>query len=51
MGFKRRLPQDPGRTHHPPEFSEDEVTEVVTALTADAPDLLDVLRRRVKQFH
>ncbi len=45
MGFKRRLPQDPGRTHHAPEFSEDEVTEVVTALTADAPDLLDVLRR------
>ncbi len=45
MGFKRRLPQDPGRTHQAPEFSEDEVTEVVTALTADAPHLLDVLRR------
>ncbi|WP_184715518.1 hypothetical protein [Caulobacter sp.] len=45
MGFKHRLPQDPGRTHQAPEYTEDEISEVVEALAANAPDLLDVLRR------
>jgi hypothetical protein len=45
MGFSRRLPQDPGRTHHAPEFTDDEISEVITALKADAPEVLAVLER------
>ena len=45
MGFKRRLPQDPGRTHHAPEYTDDEIAEVITALTTGAPEVLAVLTR------
>lgn len=48
MGFTRRLPQDPGRTHQAPEYTADEVSEVVAALKADAPDLLAVLEREAQ---
>lgn len=48
MGFKHRLPQDPGRTHQAPEYTADEIAEVITALTADAPDLLALLEREAK---
>lgn len=49
MGFTHRRPQDPGRTHQPPEFTDDEVAEVIAALSADAPDLLDVLKRQARE--
>ena len=45
MGFSRRLPQDPGRTHHAPEYTDDEVSEVIAALRAYAPEVLAVLER------
>jgi hypothetical protein len=48
MGFKRRLPHDPGRTHQAPEYTAEEISEVVAALTADAPDLLGLLEREAK---
>lgn len=48
MGFSRPRPQDPGRTHQAPEYTDDEVSEVIAALTADAPDLLAVLEREAK---
>jgi|GEM_PF-2585993 len=48
MGFSRRLPQDPGRTHHAPEYTDDEVSEVIAALRADAPEVLAVLEREAK---
>lgn len=49
MGFDRRLPQDPGRTHHAPEYTDDEITEVIAALTADAPEVLAVLERQARE--
>lgn len=48
MGFDRRPPLDPGRSRHVPEFTEDEVSEVVAALRAEAPDLLAVLEREAR---
>ena len=48
MGFDRRPPLDPGRSRHVPEFTADEVSEVVDALRADAPALLAVLEREAK---
>lgn len=48
MGFNRRPPLDPGRSRHAPEFTEDEITEVVAALRAEAPDLLAVLEREAR---
>lgn len=48
MGFSHRLPQDPGRTHQAPEYTADEVSEVIAALTADVPELLAVLEREAK---
>ncbi len=48
MGFSRPRPQDPGRTHQAPEFTDDEVSEVIAALSAEAPDLLAVLEREAR---
>ena len=48
MGFDRRPPLDPGRSRHVPEFTAAEVDEVVDALRADAPALLDVLEREAR---
>lgn len=48
MGFSRRRPQDPGRTHQAPEYTAEEISEVIAALTADAPELLAVLEREAK---
>jgi len=45
MGFSRRPPLDPGRARHVPEYTADEVSEVVAALTTDAPEILAVLER------
>lgn len=49
MGFDRRLPQDPGRARHVPEYTDDEVSEVIAALTADAPEVLAVLERQARE--
>ena len=49
MGFTHRLPQDPGRTHHAPEYTDDEISEVIAALTADAPEVLAVLERQARE--
>jgi hypothetical protein len=49
LGFDRRLPQDPGRTHHAPEYTDDEIAEVIAALTADAPEVLAVLEREARE--
>jgi hypothetical protein len=49
MGFTHRLPQDPGRTHHAPEYTDDEIAEVIAALTADAPAVLAVLERQARE--
>lgn len=48
MGFDRRPPIDPGRARHVPEYTADEVSEVVAALTADAPEILAVLEREAR---
>lgn len=48
MGFNRRPPLDPGRARHVPEYTHDEVAEVVAALRADAPALLAVLEREAR---
>lgn len=48
MGFSRRPPIDPGRARQAPEYTEDEISEVLAALTADAPELLAVLEREAK---
>ena len=48
MGFSRPRPQDPGRTHQAPEYTDDEVSEVIAALSADAPDLLEVFGRQAR---
>ena len=48
MGFSRRPPIDPGRARQAPEYTEDEIAEVLAALTADAPDLLALLTREAK---
>jgi len=45
MSFTRRPPLDPGRARHVPEYTDDEVSEVFDALTADAPEILAVLER------
>lgn len=49
MGFDRRLPQDPGRAHQAPEYTDDEIAEVIAALTADAPEVLAVLDRQARE--
>lgn len=49
MGFSRRLPQDPGRTHHAPEYTDDEIAEVIAALTTGAPEVLAVLEREARE--
>jgi hypothetical protein len=48
MGFSRRPPIDPGRARHVPEFTDEEVAEVIAALRADAPELMAVLEREAK---
>lgn len=48
MGFERRPPIDPGRARQAPEFTDDEVSEVVAALKADAPEILAVLAREAR---
>jgi hypothetical protein len=48
VGFSRRPPLDPGRVRHVPEFTADEVSEVRTALMADAPALWAVLVREAR---
>jgi hypothetical protein len=49
MGFDRRPPLDPGRSRHVPEFTDDEVAEVIAALRADAPELVAVLERQARE--
>jgi hypothetical protein len=48
MGFSRRPPIDPGRARQAPEYTEAEISEVMAALTADAPDLLALLEREAR---
>ena len=48
MGFNRRPPIDPGRARHVPEYSAEEVSEVIAALTVDAPEMLAVLAREAR---
>ncbi len=48
MGFTRRPPIDPGRARQAPEYTDAEIAEVIAALRADAPDLLDVMTREAK---
>lgn len=48
MGFSRRPPIDPGRARQAPEYTDAEIEEVIAALRADAPDLLDVLAREAR---
>lgn len=48
MGFSRRPPIDPGRARQAPEYTEDEIAEVIAALEADAPELLAVLAREAQ---
>jgi len=48
MGFDRRPPLDPGRSRHAPDFTDDEVSEVLAALRADAPALVAVLEREAR---
>lgn len=48
MGFARRPPLDPGRVRQVPDYSEDEVSEVCTALAAEAPALWAVLVREAQ---
>lgn len=48
MSFSRRPPIDPGRARHVPEYTDEEVSEVIAALRADAPELLAVLEREAK---
>jgi hypothetical protein len=49
MGFDRRPPLDPGRSRHVPEFTDDEVGEVLAALRANAPELVAVLERQARE--
>jgi hypothetical protein len=49
MGFDRRPPLDPGRSRHVPEFTDEEVAEVLAALRADAPDLVAMLERQARE--
>jgi len=48
MGFSRMPPIDPGRARPAPEYTDDEISEVLAALTADAPDLLALLTREAR---
>ena len=49
MGFDRRPPLDPGRSRHVPEFTDEEVAEVLAALRADAPALVAVLECQARE--
>jgi hypothetical protein len=49
MAFDRRPPLDPGRSRHVPEFTDDEVGEVLAALRANAPELVAVLERQARE--
>jgi hypothetical protein len=48
VGFTRRPPIDPGRARQALEYTDAEIAEVIAALRADAPELLDVLEREAK---
>jgi hypothetical protein len=48
MGFSRRPPLDPGRARQAPEYTDDEIAEVIAALTTGAPEVLAVLEREAK---
>lgn len=48
MGFTRRPPIDPGRARQAPEYTDEEISEVIAALSADAPELMAVLARQAK---
>lgn len=48
MGFTRRPPIDQGRARQAPDYTADEVSEVIAALTADAPAILAVLEREAR---
>ncbi len=49
MGFDRSPLLDPGRARHVPEYTADEVSEVIAALTAGAPEVLAVLERQARE--
>lgn len=49
MSFDRRPLLDPGRARHVPEYTEDEISEVIAALTANAPEVLAVLERQARE--
>jgi hypothetical protein len=49
MGFDRRPLLDPGRARHVPDYTDDEVSEVIAALTAHAPEVLAVLERQARE--
>jgi hypothetical protein len=48
MGFSRRPPLDPGRAHAPPEYTADEIDEVLTALRAETPEALAVIEQEAR---
>lgn len=48
MGFSRRPPIDPGRAHAPPEYSADEIDEVLAALHAEAPEALALVEQEAR---
>jgi hypothetical protein len=48
VGFNRRPPIDPGRARHVPEYTAKEISELITALQADAPEVLAVLEREAR---
>ncbi|ACL93565.1 hypothetical protein [Caulobacter vibrioides] len=48
MGFSRRPPIDPGRAHAPPEYTAEEIDEVLTALRAEAPEALALVEREAR---
>ena len=48
MGFSRRPPIDPGRAHAPPDYTADEIDEVLTALRAEAPEALALVEQEAR---
>lgn len=48
MGFSRRPPIDPGRAHAPPEYSADDIDEVLAALHAEASEALALVEQEAR---
>lgn len=48
MGFSRRPPIDPGRAHAPPEYSAEEIDEVLVVLRAEALEALALVEQEAR---